>query len=254
MYVYDRQVTASMSPTVEAFLLILKANVIQSDEAQRKRDLQRKVSPNPYALGLALDAVSAVEKSLSSKKDSSSEADLLALKAAIQRAFNDTPPVRKTLKALDDFLRTGKDPKYPTGGAKPVWKSAAAFHPSDSYEEGLFRLQSSFVEAVGRGVADYVNTVNRRLSRDGNWNYGEARDRGAQTYSMTVYNEMSSSQGPEVLSVYFKFGGSIEVVARAEREPLFSKKLDPGKSASSIALMIGESWEKLVTGSVDYGY
>jgi hypothetical protein len=121
MYSYDRRI-ASLTPTVDNFLLVLRGNIIQSDTAQRKRDLKRGTPPNPYALGHMAEALNKIRSQLSSIRNSSDPADIGKLRVAIQRQFNDVAPVRKTLKAIDAYLNSGKAPKYPTGGGQPIWK------------------------------------------------------------------------------------------------------------------------------------
>lgn len=120
-YSYDRRF-ASMQPTVSGFLAILRANLIQADAEQQKRDLKRKMTPNIYALGLMLETAEKVEKAMGSSLKSSEPEDLETLKKNIKRFFNDVAPIKKTVKTIEKFLSDGKPPKYPTGGAQPIWK------------------------------------------------------------------------------------------------------------------------------------
>jgi len=121
-YDYDRRV-AALKPTVEGFLAILKANVIQADQAQEKRDRKRGHPGNPYALGLMLKAVNKIETQVRSVLKSSEHKDLEALKRAIENNFNDVPFRRKTFKAIDAYITSGKVPSYPRGSdAQPLWR------------------------------------------------------------------------------------------------------------------------------------
>jgi len=113
---------ASIKPTVEGFLLILRGNLIQSDAAQEKRDRKRGIPPNIYALGLMLEALNKIRSELHGVANSSDPEDLNALKKSINRHFNDIGPVTKTLKTIDAYLTSGKAPNYPTGGGIPTWK------------------------------------------------------------------------------------------------------------------------------------
>lgn len=121
-YGYDRRKVASLEPTVENFLLILRGNLIQSDEAQQKRDRSRGMLGNPYALGLQMEALDKIRQQVSSILRSSDPDDLETMRNSILRHFHDVSPVRKTIKALDTYLKSGKAPKYPTGGGKPIWR------------------------------------------------------------------------------------------------------------------------------------
>lgn len=257
MYNYDRSKTAALQPTVEGFLMILRGNLVQSDQAQEKRDLKRGTPPNPYALGHMMEALNKVRSQVASIKDSSDPADLEKLKVAINRQFHDVAPIRKTLKAIDNYLRTGKAPKYPTGGGQPIWKAAATvnYKPIEKYSDALTALQEQFVGGVGMKTAEYINTTNRRLRRHGEWTWGSPQGRGVGTYSINVYNQMQGAEQPTAMTIYFKFDNAIEVYAKTETgDNLFKKKVDFGKSASGVALDIGSGWEKLTTGTVDYGY
>ncbi len=116
------RVAAGMEPTVDNFLHILRGNLVQSDQAQMKRDQKRGNPGNPYALGLQMEALGKIRSEMTSIKDSKEPDDLEKLKVSIRRHFNDVSPVRKTVKAIDDYLKSGRAPKYPTGGAKPIWR------------------------------------------------------------------------------------------------------------------------------------
>lgn len=114
---------ASVQPTVRGFLLILVGNITQSLAAQEKRDQKKGIPSNPHALGINLDVVHKIEGSMTKELDSSDPEDLVKLKAAITKKFNDTSPVRLTIKAIDAYLQTGKAPAYPKGQAAPLWKA-----------------------------------------------------------------------------------------------------------------------------------
>jgi len=126
MYSYDRRI-AALEPTVESFLMILSANMIQADAAQRKRDMKRGQPGNPYALGHMMEAVGKVRSAMQSVLKSSEPEDLKKLKDVIVRNFTDFGARKKTLKTIDDYLTSGKVPKYPVGGGKPIWKAAGEY-------------------------------------------------------------------------------------------------------------------------------
>jgi hypothetical protein len=101
---------ATITPNVEGFLTFLTGALTQYDQqASTKRGY------NPYALGHYLKAKQDVEAGMSSLKHSDDPEALNKLKAGIQHHFTEGfPPAKKTLKAIDAFLETGRAPKYPT--------------------------------------------------------------------------------------------------------------------------------------------
>jgi len=98
-----------VDPTVSGFLEILAGHLTQYDERESRH------YPNIYRLGHLLAAQQRVKDKLSSQLESSDPQDLRALRAQIDREFivSDMPPARKTIKAIDEYLATGKAPKYP---------------------------------------------------------------------------------------------------------------------------------------------
>jgi hypothetical protein len=101
---------ATISPNVSGFLLYLSGALTQYDQRASKRR-----GYNPYALGHYLEAVNKIRESLSKDKNSQEPEALEALKSAIGRHFFVTsmPPAKNTIKAIDEFLQTGKAPRYP---------------------------------------------------------------------------------------------------------------------------------------------
>lgn len=132
----------------------------------------------------------------------------------------------------------------------------AKFNPSAPYERALTDIQMQFVGGLGEGLANYINTVTRRRSQSANWTWGFPKSRGVGVYSLNVYNEMQmGALPPTTITLYVKFDKTIEVVARGDdgSTPL-NKKFNFGTSAGQAALAVGAGWEKLTTGTVDYGH
>lgn len=129
--IVSRYREAKMKPNVEGFLLHLSGALTQYDMRASKRR-----GYNPNALGLYMQALDRVRKDTSSIKKSEEKADLETLKKSIQRRFDkDFPPVKKTVKAIDEFLASGKAPSYPVSrsAAEDVWldrEVVAKFCPS----------------------------------------------------------------------------------------------------------------------------
>lgn len=111
--------------TVETFLHVLSANITQSDMAQEKRDRKRGISPNMHAMGLMMGAADKVRSAVKADLKSDDAKALGRLKKVIERQFTDTPMRKKTLKAIDKFMVSGKPPKYPSSAtARGAWESA----------------------------------------------------------------------------------------------------------------------------------
>jgi hypothetical protein len=113
MYDYDRRVIAGVPATVKGFLLILQGLLIQWDQQQEAAARKKNRQHNIYGLGHLLKALEDIEGDMGASKDSSDPADLEKLKAAINRRLHAAPYVTKVFKAIDEFVRTGKAPKYP---------------------------------------------------------------------------------------------------------------------------------------------
>lgn len=109
MYDYDRRIKlAALEPTVEGFVSILRGLLIQYDTKQSRTRFY-----NPYALGQYMGAVDRVRQMVSSVLRSAAPEDLEKLRKAVDRNFNDFPPKKAFFKALDNYISTGKAPKYP---------------------------------------------------------------------------------------------------------------------------------------------
>jgi len=101
---------AKILPTVEGFLLHLQGGLVQYDERASKRR-----GHNPYALGHYMGALGKIRDDTARFKDSEDHGDLMKLKKSIERRFivSDMPPAKRTLKAIDEFISSGKAPNYP---------------------------------------------------------------------------------------------------------------------------------------------
>lgn len=134
-------------------------------------------------------------------------------------------------------------------------KIAAKASASQPYEKALTEIQEQFVGFTGEKVMDYINTVLRRTRKPNDWTYGSPQGRGTGMYSIVVYKQGSQMDGgPGVVNIYFKFDNAIEVYAKADTgETLFKKKVNFASTPWKVALSIGEGWERLTTGDVDYG-
>lgn len=102
-------VTGSVSPTVRGFLTILVGRLTRYDKM-----LETKGQGNLYRLGHWFEAKEKVEAMVRGQLDDSTPEALDALKKALSRQFlvNDMPPVKAVVKMIDDFLQSGRAPKY----------------------------------------------------------------------------------------------------------------------------------------------
>jgi hypothetical protein len=135
-----------------------------------------------------------------------------------------------------------------------------------SYEDALQRIQTTFVGEVGESVYEYIGILHKRIrSREPwtnlpgftSWDYGSVHSRAANLHQIRVYQKDPSLYPGDidpVINITLEFlSSSIGVEALAGRARLFAKAIKLDTSPSYVALEIGASWEKLLTGSVDYG-
>lgn len=113
-YDYDRRRYAGVQPTVAGFAAILTGYITQWDMQEQARASKKGRPFNHYALTHLLGAVHKAEDSLGAGAKSSSEPETLErFKAAITRGLHDAPYVRKTIQQIDEYLKSGKAPRYP---------------------------------------------------------------------------------------------------------------------------------------------
>lgn len=144
--------------------------------------------------------------------------------------------------------------------------AVAGGNPNLSYEKRLSYMRSNFTEEVGEKVFDYINTTHKRLSNrppfDGisgflSWDYGTPKDLDDSSWGIRVWQK-SASQYPNGIdpNLYINLDFSLErIVAYVEAgsKQVFSKVYAGTISSVSLGMAIGEAWEKLLTGTVDYG-
>lgn len=96
--------------TVDTFLTVLSSKLMKYDASVSAREAKRG-SANIYRLGLLLAALDKVRASLHTQLQSDAPEVLKALKDAIGDELDaHMPPVKATLKQIDDYLATGKKP------------------------------------------------------------------------------------------------------------------------------------------------
>jgi len=131
----------------------------------------------------------------------------------------------------------------------------------------LDQLASHFTGGVGKRLYEYVNTLHGRLENDErfqnipgftSWDYGNVGLKG-RAWQIRVWQK-SSSQYPDVeidpnLLVSIEFDGvKVKAALLMGTRKIFEETFSRGDvSSSGIAMSMGEAWEKLLTGSVDYG-
>jgi len=100
------------------FLEVLKSKLTQHDKRVSEAEAKKGRS-NIYRLGLLLEAAHKVDGDVHSVMDQDTPEALEVLKKSLDRRFEATfPPVKATLKQIDEFLKSGKKPS--------LIKSAAA--------------------------------------------------------------------------------------------------------------------------------
>ena len=154
----------------------------------------------------------------------------------------------------------------------PRWKTAVVgLSPFSSYEEALGQVQAEFVEGLGAGLFQYIKMLHGRLVHREpfsmihgfqNWDYGTPYQQGDR-WAVRVWNQSGGGGGWDALGVDdpnllvvvdFSHTKSVAVTLRMGTKEIFSRDYSGGKAtASNIGLDCGAFWEKLLTGSVDYG-
>lgn len=99
---------AGIPGTVKMFLAILSGRLTRYDQK-----LQAK-QPNIHRLALWFKALHQAEAAVKSQENESSPEALNALKKALSKEFivDSMPPVKAVLKMIDEFIQSGKAPKY----------------------------------------------------------------------------------------------------------------------------------------------
>jgi hypothetical protein len=113
-YDYDRRRYAGLQPTVGGFSAILTGYITQWDMQEQARASKKGRPFNLNALPLLLGAVHKAEAALGAAAKNDSDPETLErFKAAITRQLHDAPYVRKTIQQIDEYLKSGKAPRYP---------------------------------------------------------------------------------------------------------------------------------------------
>jgi hypothetical protein len=136
-----------------------------------------------------------------------------------------------------------------------------AYSAHTPYKKALTDLQAGFLFNAGETLAKYADMLHGRL-RDGlrgSWQYGTAKP-SAFGWEILVYanNETGRAMLPEgvepLLVIRVAFEGDLDVeLVMGHRDIIARKKFPESASASDIGMFCGAAWEKLLTGSVDYG-
>lgn len=130
------------------------------------------------------------------------------------------------------------------------------------------QLAAHFTGEVGIRLYEYIRTLHQRLSNQTrfesipgfiSWDYGNVGQKGNAWQIRIWQKSWSQYPGDEVdpnLLVSIEFDGTkLEAtLIMGNRTKIFSKTVANGDvSASGLGMSMGEAWEKLLTGSVDYG-
>ena len=105
-----RQRKASVEPTVEGFLLILRGSATQYDVRRSAKDPFH----NQYALSHYMDAISRIENGFTLEELKSSDPMLLRkLEKDIPKYLRIPGIVNKVIKQINLYITQGKMPRYP---------------------------------------------------------------------------------------------------------------------------------------------
>lgn len=136
----------------------------------------------------------------------------------------------------------------------------ASFSRFTSYGDTLEAIQSEFVTAAGSVLHDYLKALHGRLrDEQTGWTYGSAEGRVPGEFVIRVWLQQTARlpnglAGNLTIKCAFQ-GGKVEVTFMDDNRHRLAVKTLSEKSASpsTIGMWCSEVWEKLVTGSVDYG-
>ena len=158
------------SGTVEMFLLVMQNQLIAQDKTEMKRALKARRPDNPYRLGLFMKALNSVREDVKDIIHSDDKKDLERLKKSLGEHFNNFPPLNRTLKAIDKFIATGKNPTL-----TKLKEHSSAINPrpaggplQESNERELFEMiekctpggvPDSIMESLEAGVAEVINDL-----------------------------------------------------------------------------------------------
>ena len=186
-YLDEGQLNEAIPPTVEGFRMFLVGALTQYDQTQLTRSLKNpRAYHNANALALYLQAIDRVFKDRVMRGVTAKSADPEALRkfrAAIADYFDPKfPPVKKTLKALDAFLDTGRAPNYPGASKRRskkeplseayefVWEHADLFHANadvGTLDEAmnayklLMSADKGLINTLDNGRKKLVNAIAR---------------------------------------------------------------------------------------------
>lgn len=104
---------AALDGTVGVFLAILTSRLTRYD-----KKLEQKGQGNIHRLALWFEALNKVDTRMSAMKNNSSPEALNLLKSTLNKEFNADgfSPVTAVLKMIDEFIKSGKAPKYASVG------------------------------------------------------------------------------------------------------------------------------------------
>jgi len=130
------------------------------------------------------------------------------------------------------------------------------------------QLAAHFTGEAGQRLYEYIDMLHRRIVRQSrfqgipgfiSWDYGNVGQNGSAWQIRVWQKDGGQYPSDEVepnLLVSIEFNGTkVEAtLLMGNRTKIFSKSYATGDiSASGLGMSMGEAWEKLLTGSVDYG-
>ena len=139
-----------------------------------------------------------------------------------------------------------------------------------SYGVSLEKVQAEFVGEAGATLYQYITTLHGRLAHQEpyasihgfqSWDYGNPGIQGGK-WKIRVWGKSGHGGGwdqvgvtdPNLLLVV-DFSNNVEVdLLMGNSQSILKKSLSVGQATpSAVGMACGEAWEKLMTGSVDYG-
>lgn len=149
-----RDLTGATAGTVAVFLQVASHELTKYDKRLQKRQ------PNMYRLGHYLGALGEVRSDMRGFETRDDEEALKKLKKAFGRRFSSLPPIDRTVKMIDQFLKSGKYPRIASDETNPDF---------------LFSMTHvKLVKAVATGRLDAKKLAqremaNRGLGKNGKW-------------------------------------------------------------------------------------
>lgn len=172
---------------------------------------------------------------------------------AYYKATGSPPP----LESQWEWLRTADAWKVKAAASK------LAIRQYDNYSDELHKLQTEFTGLTGQAFAEWASAFHRQAGIDHvSWDWGYAVPKGKDAAEIRVWLKdtpilpVFRDVDPNFLiNLTFDADGDVTIKATSGSFKLADRSLPAGKATPGyIGASLGESWERFLRGSPDFGY